>query len=63
MKLYKIPEHVVVGIIEEIDDILTGKNEFIKTVDGFNYPVKVIVRKEKTTVFVITAYLLKRGTP
>lgn len=63
MKLYKIPEHIVVSIVEEKGEITTGKNEFIKAVDGFKYPVKVVVRKEQSTVFVITAYLLKRGTP
>ena len=63
MKLYKIPKHIVVGIVEETGDIPTGKNEFVKAVDGFKYPVKVVVRKEQTTVLVITAYLLKRGTP
>ena len=62
MKHYNIPEHVVVGIVEEKGEIITGKNEFIKAVDGFKYPVKVVVRKEQTTVLVITAYLLKRGT-
>ena len=50
MKLYKIPEYVVVGIIDEKGFMPVGKNEFVKAIDGFDYPVKVVIRKEKTTV-------------
>jgi hypothetical protein len=59
-KLYEIPESIITGILTNIN-LHQGEQEIIKDVEGFKYPLKIIVSVEKDLTTVITNYLLKKG--
>ena len=52
---------------ERLLNILEGKNlsqgnhEIIENVEGFNYPLKIVISVEKDIITVITNYPLKKG--
>ena len=62
MKLYSISEKIIDEIISKKPPQKQGKNIIIQPVEGIRYPVKVIANRNNDTVFIITAYPLKRGT-
>jgi hypothetical protein len=58
--LYRIPESTVLAILEE--KILSpGIHEIIEKVEGFKYPLKLVVSVEDDIITVITSYPLKKG--
>jgi hypothetical protein len=59
-KLYEIPESIITGILTNIN-LHQGEQEIIKDVEGFKYPLKIVVSVEKDLTTVITNYLLKKG--
>ena len=59
-KLYKIPEETVRKILEE-KELVQGNQEIIENVEGFKYPLKVVVSVEDDIITVITNYPLKKG--
>jgi len=59
-KLYKIPEEIILNILKK-SDISGGEHEIIRTVEGFKYPVKIVVSVECQIITVITIYPLKKG--
>ena len=59
-KLYKIPEETVRKILEE-KELVQGNQEIIEYVEGFKYPLKVVVSMEDDIITVITNYPLKKG--
>lgn len=60
IKLYHIPESVIVNILRE-KDFSVGHHEIVKVVAGFTLPLKVVVDVTDDLMIVITAYPLKRG--
>lgn len=55
--LYKIPESTILEIIGG-KEIGTGTHEIIQKVEGFNYPLKIVIIREDD---IITNYPLKKG--
>ncbi len=58
-KLYKIPESTIRDILNTLD-LSRGKKEIIKDIEGFGYPLKVVVDIEGDIITVITNYPLKK---
>lgn len=59
-KLYEIPEETVRKILEG-KELTQGDQEIIENVEGFKYPIKVVVSVEDDIITVITNYPLKKG--
>ncbi len=59
-KLYEIPEETVEQILEE-KELIQGSQEIVENVQGFKYPLKIVVSVEGDIVTVITNYPLKKG--
>jgi sulfur carrier protein ThiS len=59
-KLYNIPEATIEEILKDLD-FQDGEHEIIKDVQGFEYPIKVVVSVEGDMLTVITSYPLKKG--
>jgi hypothetical protein len=59
-KLYNISESAISDILKNMN-LLQGEHELIRNVDGFQYPLKIVVSVEGDTVTVITNYPLKKG--
>lgn len=59
-KLYKIPESVLVKILEG-KELSKGTHEIIENAEGFKYPLKIVITLEDDIITVITNYPLKKG--
>ena len=58
--LYKIPQSTILAILEG-RVFRPGIHEIIEKVEGFKYPLKLVVAVEDDRVTVITNYPLKKG--
>ena len=58
-KLYRIPESIITNILEN-SDLSQGENEIIRNIEGFRYPLKIVVDVESDMITVITNYPLKK---
>lgn len=58
--LYQIPESAILKILEgkEFDE---GTHQIVQSVEGFKFPLKVIVAVENDKVTIITNYPWKKG--
>ncbi len=59
-KLYNISEDIIISIIEA-QQLGEGEHEIIRDVDGFKYPLKIVVKVEGDIMTVVTNYPLKKG--
>ncbi len=59
-KLYKIPESTILDILESIK-LPQGKHEITKSVEGFKYPLKIVISVGGDIISIITTYPLKKG--
>jgi predicted transcriptional regulator len=59
-KLYKIPESTVLRILEG-KDFNQGNREIVENVEGFKYPLKIIIAVENDILTVEINYPLKKG--
>ena len=59
-KLYKIPESIILNLLENIS-FTQGKHEVIRNVENFDFPIKMVITVKKNTITVITIYPLKKG--
>jgi len=59
-KVYKISESKILDILK-IMDLSRGKHEIIRNVEGFKYPLKIVIDVEGDIITVITNYPLKKG--
>jgi hypothetical protein len=59
-KLYRIPEETVRKILEG-KELIQGNQEIIEIVEGFTYPLKIVIEKEDNLITVVTNYPLKKG--
>ena len=58
--LYGIRQSTIVMILKE-KALRPGTHQIIKRVEGFKYPLKIVVAVEAEIITVITNYPLKRG--
>ena len=58
-KLYNVPESTILEILEG-KQLSPGIHEIIENVEGFKYPLKVIISIEDDITTIITNYPLKR---
>ena len=59
-KLYNIQESTIEEILRDLD-LHDGEHEIVKDVQGFQYPMKIVVSVEGNNLTVITNYPLKKG--
>ena len=59
-KLYKIPEATILKILER-KELTQGTHEIIENVEGFKYPLKIVVAVKDDIMTIITDYPLKKG--
>jgi len=59
-KLYKIPESTILRILEG-KAFNQGSQEIIENVEGFKYPLKIVIAVENDIITVETNYPLKKG--
>jgi len=59
-KLYKIPESAISGILGG-KDFAQGNQEIIENVEGFKYPLKIVIAVENDIITVKTNYPLRKG--
>jgi len=60
LKLYKIPESTIIGILASIN-LSQGEHKIIKDVAGLKHPLKIVISIENDIITVITNYPLKKG--
>lgn len=58
-KLYKISESTIIGILKDIE-LSPGKNEIIKDITGWKFPLKIVALYENDVIMVVTNYPLKK---
>jgi hypothetical protein len=58
--LYKISESVITDILAAVH-FMPGEHLIIKELDGFDYPLKIVISVENDDVTVITTYPFKKG--
>lgn len=58
-KLYNISESAIIKILEE-KELNQGNQEIIENVEGFKYPLKIVITVEDDIITVITNYLIKK---
>lgn len=58
--LYKIPESTILNIVRQ-KKLNRGRHEIIERVEGFKYPLKIVLDVQNDIVTVITNYPLKKG--
>ena len=59
-KLYNIPESTILNILKGkyFDQ---GNQEFIENVEGFKFPLKIVIVVENDIITIKTVYPLKKG--
>jgi len=60
-KLYNISESVILEVLENKDLSGQGIHEILEDVEGFKYPLKVVVAVENDIITIVTSYPLKKG--
>lgn len=58
--LYKIPESTILRILEG-KKLNQGIHTIIEKIEGFKYPLKIVVTVENDIITVITNHPLKKG--
>jgi len=58
-KLYKISEEMLKNILEG-KNLSQGSQEIIEDVEGFKYPLKIVISVKNDIITVITNYPLKK---
>ena len=58
--LYQIPESTILKILEG-RELSPGTHQIIQRVEGFQYPLKVILAVQGDVITIITNYPLKKG--
>jgi len=58
--LYKIPEATILKVLEE-KDLVQGDHDIVKYIEGFKYPIKIVVTVAYDIITVKTNYPLKKG--
>jgi hypothetical protein len=59
-KLFKIPESDIRKVLRPLK-LAQGEHEIVKDIQGFGFPIKIVVAVEGELGTVITNYPLKKG--
>ena len=59
-KLYKIPEPTILKVLQG-KELNQGNQVIIENVEGFKYPLKIVVTVENDIILVVTNYPQKKG--
>ncbi|MEK7358819.1 MAG: hypothetical protein AAB422_00445 [Planctomycetota bacterium] len=59
-KLYKIPEPTILKVLQG-KELNQGNQVIIENVEGFKYPLKIVVTVENDIISVVTNYPQKKG--
>ena len=59
-RLYGISESIITSILT-MGNLDQGEQKIVKDIEGFDYPLKIVVSVEKDLATIITAYPLKKG--
>jgi hypothetical protein len=59
-KLYAIPESTIESILTNMK-LTEGEHDLIENVEGFKYPIKIVVSVEDDILTIIANYPLKKG--
>jgi hypothetical protein len=60
-KLYNISESIILRVLGNKDLSHQGMNEIVENVEGFKYPLKIVVAVEDDVITIVTNYPLKKG--
>lgn len=60
-ELYNISESVILRVLENKDLSYQGIHEIVEDIEGFKYPLKIVLAIENDIITVITNYPLKKG--
>ena len=60
-KLYNISESIILKVLENKDLSHQGINEIIENVEGYKYPLKIVIAVENDIITIVTSYPLKKG--
>jgi hypothetical protein len=58
--LYGTPRSAILAILKE-KELHPGTHEFVQKVEGFKYPLKLVVAVDNDIITVITSHPLKKG--
>jgi hypothetical protein len=60
-KLYNISESIISEVLENKDLSGQGIHEVLENVEGFKYPLKIVIVVENDIITIVTSYPLKKG--
>ncbi|MCX5637401.1 MAG: hypothetical protein NTX52_06880 [Planctomycetota bacterium] len=60
-KLYNISESIILRVFGNKDLSHQGMSEIVENVEGFKYPLKIVVAVEDDVITIVTNYPLKKG--
>jgi hypothetical protein len=60
-KLYNISGSIILRVLGNKDLSHQGMNEIVENVEGFKYPLKIVVAVEDDVITIVTNYPLKKG--
>lgn len=60
-KLYDISESIISEVLENKDLSQQGIHEILENVEGFKYPLKIVIAVENDIITIVTSYPLKKG--
>jgi len=60
-KLYNISESIISEVLENKDSSGQGIQEVLENVEGFKYPLKIVIAVENDIITIVTSYPLKKG--
>lgn len=59
-ELYNISESIILRVLEKKDLSHQGMSEIVESVEGFKYPLKIVVAVENDVITIVTNYPLKK---
>jgi hypothetical protein len=60
-KLYNISESIILRVLGNKDLSHQRMSEIVENVEGFKYPLKIVVAAEDDVITIVTNYPLKKG--
>jgi hypothetical protein len=60
-KLYNVSESIILKVLEDKKLSHQGSTEIVENVEGFKYPLKIVVAVEADVITIVTNYPLKKG--
>jgi hypothetical protein len=60
-KLYNISESIILRVLGNKDLSHQEMTEIVENVEGFKYPLKIVVAVEDDVITIVTNYPLKKG--